>query len=101
MIRGLRAQVAKHRLVRGLLLAARDGDADTAQLEQRHRAELETCAPVERARAGEAAVAECDHLEASGERRFARRSGACPEAEFDLRSPRPPHEHGPPPPDRR
>ncbi len=58
MIGWLRPQVAKHRLVRRLLLAARHRDANATQLEQGHRPQFETGASVERARAGEPAVAE-------------------------------------------
>src|SRR5688572_33042528 len=58
VVRRFHAEMAEHRLVGRLLLAARDRDSHLAAPEQRHRTQLEPRAQVERSRAREAAVAQ-------------------------------------------
>ena len=83
--RGSAPQVAEHRLIRGLLLAARDCDVDVVDTQQRHRAQVHARAEIEGTGRREAAVAERDDRESRLDAAFrprCARSGA--EREIDL-----------------
>src|SRR5688572_22318555 len=86
VVRRFHAEMAEHRLVGRLLLAARDHDSHLAAPEQRHRTKLEARAEIERPGARESTVAHSLYPVLRAQGRVARRTRARAQAQGNGRT---------------